>query len=228
MIDFNELQIWGNNANILVENADSLISSVVSWSNKDIELGSQLSPPNLYNGLIENGDGVLTLDPSPTDIAIIIKNIPTSKINDIHAVQILNNTGNPLGKRAIGLAIELYNSKNDPDLNTILAQSNEILVRNSVYRFDFPSIDTYTLQVGIRGILPNTGAYANLVILEVITPFSFPFNVIGNIDVNGSLILPTIGDAETAIQGKQNELTAGANITIEGDEISCDLTEGQI
>ena len=44
MIDFNELQIWGNNANILVENADSLISSVVSWSNKDIELWSQLSP----------------------------------------------------------------------------------------------------------------------------------------------------------------------------------------
>ena len=79
VIDLNELQIWVNNANILVENADSLISSVVSWSNKDIDLGSQLSPPNLYNGFIENGDGVLTLDPSPTDITIIIKNIPTTK-----------------------------------------------------------------------------------------------------------------------------------------------------
>jgi hypothetical protein len=44
VIDLNELQIWVNDANILVENADSLISSVVSWSNKDIELWSQLSP----------------------------------------------------------------------------------------------------------------------------------------------------------------------------------------
>jgi len=226
LIDLNELQIWVNDTNILVQNTSSLVSSVVSWSNKDIDLGSQLSPTNLYNGLIENGDGVLTLDPSPTDIAIIIKNIPTSKINDIHAVQIYNNTSSTLGNRVIGLAIELYNSKNDPDLNTILAQSNEILVRDSVYRFDFPSITTYNLPFNIQGILPNTGAYANLVILEVITPFSFPFNVIGNIDVNGSLILPTIGDVETTIQGKQNELTTGANITIEGDEISCDLTAG--
>ena len=209
LIDLNELQIWVNDTNILVENADSLIVSVVSWSNKDIELGSQLSPTNLYNGSVSNGDGVLTLNPSPTDIAIIIKNIPTTKINDIHTVQMYNNIRSTIGNRAIGLAIELYNSNNDPDLNTILAQSNEILVRNSVYRFDFPSINTYTLPFGIQGILPNSGAYANLVILEVITPFSFPFNVIGNIDVNGSLILPTIGDVETTIQGKLDTIGNG-------------------
>jgi hypothetical protein len=109
-------------------------------------LGSQLSPTNLYNGSFENGDGVLTLDPSPTDIAIIIKNIPTTKINDIHAVQVFNKISTTLGNRAIGLAIELYNSKNDPDLTTILAQSNEISINDSIYRFDFPSIDTYTLE----------------------------------------------------------------------------------
>jgi len=34
----------------------------------------------------------------------------------------MNNTSQTLGNRAIGLAIELYNSKNDPDLTTILAQ----------------------------------------------------------------------------------------------------------
>ncbi len=209
LIDFNELQIWVNNANILVENASSLVSSVVSWSNKDIELGSQLSPTNLYSGLIENGDGVLTLDPSPTDIAIIIKNIPTSKINDIHAVQIYNIVSTTLGNRAIGLAIELYNSKNDPDLNTILAQTNEISVRDSVYRFDFPSINTYTLGYNIQGILPDSGAYVNLVTLEVVTPFSFPFNITGNMDVSGSITLPTIGDVETTIQGKQDTIEDG-------------------
>jgi len=41
-----------------------------------------------------------------------------------------------------------------------------------------------------------------------------------------SIILPTIGDVETTIQGKQNELSTGSNITIEGDEIFCDLTAG--
>ena len=60
----------------------------MSWSIKDVDLGSQKSPTNLYNGVIAGDNGVLTLDPSPTDIAIIIKNIPTTKINDIHAVSL--------------------------------------------------------------------------------------------------------------------------------------------
>jgi len=204
VIDLNELHIWVNDANILVENASSLISSVVSWSNKDIELGSQLSPTNLYNGSFDNGDGVFTLDPSPTDIAIIIKNIPTTKINDIHAVQLFNRVSTTLGNTAIGLAIELYNSKNDPDLTTILAQSNEILVNDTLYRFDFPSIDTYTLGFG-GGVFPSDGAYANLVTLEVVNPISFPFNVIGGLTCD-TLTLPTIGDVEDAIQGKQDTI----------------------
>ena len=48
----------------------------------------------------------------------------------------------------------------------------------------------------------------------------------GSVDVKTALTLPIIGDVEDAIQGKQNELTAGANITVEGDEVSCDLTAG--
>ena len=50
--------------------------------------------------------------------------------------------------------------------------------------------------------------------------------VSGSVDVKTALTLPTIGNVKDAIQGKQNELTAGANITIEVDEISCDLTAG--
>jgi len=41
-----------------------------------------------------------------------------------------------------GLAIELYNSN---DLTTILANTNIITARRKVYRFNFHSIDTYTL-----------------------------------------------------------------------------------
>jgi len=99
------------------------------------------------------------------------------------------------------LAIELYNIKNDPDLNTILAQSNEISVNDALYRFDFPFIDTYTLGFG-AGIFPSDGAYVNLVTLEVVNPISFPFNVIGGMTCD-TLTLPTIGDVEDAIQGKE-------------------------
>jgi len=172
-------------------------------------LGSQLSPTNLYNGSFDNGDGVLTIDPSPTDIAIIIKYIPTTEINDIHLVQLFNKISTTLGNRAIALAIELYNSKNDPDLTTILAQSNEISINDTLYRFDFPSIDTYTLGFSGGGIFPSDGSYVNLVTLKVVTPFSFPFNVIGNLDVSCSITLPTIGDVEDAIQGKQDTIQDG-------------------
>jgi len=48
--------------------------------------------------------------------------------------------------------------------------------------------------------------------------------VSGSVDVKTGMTLPIIGEVEDAIQEKQNELTAGANITIEGDEVSCDLT----
>ena len=41
-----------------------------------------------------------------------------------------------------GLSIELYNSGN---LTTTLANTNIITSRREVYRFDFHSIDTYTL-----------------------------------------------------------------------------------
>ena len=50
--------------------------------------------------------------------------------------------------------------------------------------------------------------------------------VSGSVDIKTALTLPIIGDVEDAIQGKQNELTTGANITIDGDEVSCDLTAG--
>jgi len=44
--------------------------------------------------------------------------------------------------------------------------------------------------------------------------------------LNTSSILLNGSSVSTLIGDKQNELTTGANITIEGDEISCDLTAG--
>jgi len=46
----------------------------------------------------------------------------------------------------------------------------------------------------------------------------------GSLDVKTNITLPEIVDVENAIQGKQNELTGGTNISIVDDEVSCDLT----
>jgi len=45
--------------------------------------------------------------------------------------------------RTIGMAIELYNIDNDPDLETPLASTNVITTAEDVYRYDFPAIGTY-------------------------------------------------------------------------------------
>lgn len=94
-----------------------------------------------------------------------------------------------------------------------MAQSNEITEAIPVYKNaplgegkknDFPSILEFTGS----GIFPNTGAYEDLVILEVVNPISFPFNVIGRIRWY-TLTLPTIGDVETNIQGYQDTIQDG-------------------
>jgi hypothetical protein len=40
----------------------------------------------------------------------------------------------------------LYNSLSDPDLTTVLATTNVIIETEEAYRFDGPSINTYTLD----------------------------------------------------------------------------------
>ena len=43
---------------------------------------------------------------------------------------------------------------------------------------------------------------------------------------DGDLTIARTAGLQAALEGKQNELTTGANITITDDEISCDLTAG--
>jgi hypothetical protein len=177
---------------MLFESSSSLTSSIVSWSDKEVDIGYQTdSPPsNLYDNirtLSPNISDVLSPVGSPSDVAIIIKNIPFTKINNIQAIQIFNSTDRNYGDRAIGLTVELYNSKNDPNFNTILAYSSEFIDNWAVYRIDFPSIDTYSLVFTGSKIVPNTGLYVNLVYLEDATINSFPFNILGNVDIVGDL-----------------------------------------
>ena len=119
---------------------------------------------------------------SPSDIAVIIKNIPLTKIKDIHAIQIYNNINASRGDRTIGLTVELYNSKHDPNFNTILANSSEFISRFAIYRIDFPS--PYNLPYSGSTIWP----VSQFVYLEDETLNPFPFNILGNVDIVGDLI----------------------------------------
>ena len=57
-------------------------------------------------------------------------------------------------------------------------------------------------------------------------------SISSNLIINGSLYvktnitLPDVGDVEDTIQGKQDSLTAGTNISIVDNEVSCDLSAG--
>jgi hypothetical protein len=77
-------------------------------------------------------------------LALIIRGVPLNYINDIQAIVLYNRGDNTWYKRAIGLAIELYNSQLDPNLTNVLATTNVISSLSLRYRFDFPSITTYT------------------------------------------------------------------------------------
>ena len=148
--------------------------------------------------------------------------MPLNLIETIQALVLYNRTGS-FNNTTIGLAIEVYNSTQDPTLTEILANTRVITNAVDVYRFDFPDIATYTgfaTGESLNNIIREEDATS-----EVVSVVESPTEMVGGLMVN-TITLPTIGDVETAIQGKQNELTTGANIIIEGDEIPCDLTAG--
>ena len=79
IINLTEIHIWVDDKNMLFESSSSLTSSIVSWSDKEVDIGYQTDAPpsNLYDN-IRNDFTSWVLSPvgSPSDVAIIIKNIP--------------------------------------------------------------------------------------------------------------------------------------------------------
>ena len=137
----------------------------------------------MYNNIIETNFG----GSGGTNNALIIKNIPPTFINDIQAIIFYNRQGGGATERgrAIGLLLELYNSTNDPDLTEVLANTNVISQGVLVYRYDFPSIETYTDFVGVNSI---TNIVNNSVALaEVANVISFPAEITGDVVISGSI-----------------------------------------
>jgi hypothetical protein len=171
-----------NGVNIVINNG--LTSYFAIWSDKGTDTGFLLTYDStfVYNNLIQSG--YETHSPSNQANALIIKNIPLTSINDIQALVYYNRTGFA-SIRVIGLVIELYNSTIDPDLNEVLATTNEITTASETYRFDFPSISTYTAFVdviSITNIVNDTFA-----LTEEANVISFPTEITGDLVVVGDL-----------------------------------------
>ena len=203
-INLRELQCWVNGVNIMIDN--DLTSYFADWSvDKQVDIGFFTgSPVNaLYNNIIETDFGTASSGGN-VNTAVIIKNIPITAIYDIQALVLYNRTGSGFKLRTIGLAIELYNSTNDPDLTEVLATTNVITSGVNIYRFDFPSLSTYTDFVGVNSI---TNIVSNSIAsTEEANVFFFTTEITGEV-WGGDLSV--VGDltAENLIVGSTNVIT---------------------
>jgi len=131
-------------------------------------------------------------------------------IKDIQSAIIYNRANG--NDNFIGVAIELYNRSNDPNLETPLSSTNVITTAEDVYRFDYPAIDTYP-----SGDFSDTDsitqiASETLALKEVVSEFADSANITGGLSVD-TITLPIIGDVETSIQGKQDEITTDTDLS---------------
>ena len=205
-----ELQCWVNNSNILFDNSQNLSGHFILWPDAETDIGYNTGyrdVPELYNNNISSVQQdvaiILGTYGSNTDTGMIIKNIPLTNINDIQSFVFHNRLAGE--NRVQGLAIELYNRTNDPSLNQILASTKIISQTANVYRFDFPSISTYT-----KGFAKGDSTYqiacSSYALTEVVSPndvitltldnckmgittFHDYINVEGNVHTNGQVVI---------------------------------------
>ena len=150
---FRELQCWVNGSNLLQSTATTKFSFFANFlldkelgigELKTTTLGLTHLASNIYNNDFSRVyDSHSKENNSDENISLIIRNIPLTTIETIQSLVLYNRTGE-YNNTTIGVAIELYNSITDSDLNTILATTEVITTAENVYRFDFPSIDSYT------------------------------------------------------------------------------------
>ena len=141
---------------------------------------------SINNNIIETdiGGAVSSTDNNNENISLICKEIPRTKIQDIQSIVLYNRTIYDSSSRSEGLAIELYNSNNDPNLESPLASTDEIKTAEDVYRFDFPAIDTYP-----SGDFSDTNSITKiasdtLALKEVVNEFAESANITGGLKVD--------------------------------------------
>ena len=155
-----------------------------------------------------------------SDIALIIKNIPLTAINTIQSLVLYNRT---VGKQHNeGVAIELYNST---DLTEILASTNIITLKRSVYRFDVPSIDTYTGRFATDNSITQIINEGDIIIEDAnFTPLNV--EITGDVVASGSITASSaVVDTITSNKFRvANILTNESNIYPNTDNITLNKT----
>jgi hypothetical protein len=222
--NLNELQLWVNNENILPSNVSTLDAYFANWSDKDTEIPASFAEGAvrdlsvyLFNDIIEYGVGSAG---GGSINAVIIKNIPLTKVNDIQSIVLYHRGGSGNVGQGIGLTIELYNNDTeyDPNLLSPLARTPVIETGRRGFRYDFPSIDTYTLgfsdepaisQITLEKLDGNTWDY---IIREDATIFNADVNINSNVDISGGLSCNTLSTSGNA--------SVGGDVSITGTQIN--------
>ena len=188
-----ELQCWVNNANLLQSTATTKFAFFANFLlDKTLDIGALTGSPtnpafNIYNNdLSREYDTHSKENNSDENISLIIRNIPLTAIVIIQSIVLYNRTGS-FNNTTIGVAIELYNSVNDPDLNTILATTEVITTAENVYRFDFPSIDTYESSFATADSLTLIPNDTHSQVAIVSTPPFIEIKTTGDIVASGSI-----------------------------------------
>ena len=183
----NEIQVWVNDVNIMVEPTNNLVGYFADWdTDKDAEIPPltfqdiERGVDKVYNNILENNNDFGAHSGSNTTNALIIKDIPLTNINDIQSIVYYNRSDED---RSIGLVLEFYNTIIDDDLNYPLASSNVISTYSLIYSFDFPSISSYTAFTdsnSITNIVNDTIALTETIIVSNI-------EMTGNVSMNNDL-----------------------------------------
>ena len=209
IIDLREIQVWVNNINVLQQlgsfNVTTLTSMFALWSSKTVNQGylSTYSPDKIYNNSIETAVGAHSKEPSSDPrLALIIRGVPLNFINSIQSIVLYNRVDNTWYLRAVGLAIELYNSTLDPDLTNPLATTNVISSLSLRYRFDFPSISTYTLGYTTS---ESTTQITSTAVIETATVYDAynTLDLTSNVKISGMIKTTDISMTGTLLKPNQ-------------------------
>ena len=160
-MNLRELQMWVDNSNVLPTNAGSGYNSFfaptnisyndisnqttfMDWSTKapSATYTSEKIASNIYNNIFESNFGVSGSD-AGNNTAFYVPLTTQYNINSIQSIVLYYSTIRDKS-HSIGLAIELYNRANDPNLSNVLSYSDEISTIADVFRFDYSEIDNYT------------------------------------------------------------------------------------
>ena len=153
-INFQEIQLWIGNINILYENGITPTSRTISgyfkgetefvnWTNKALtsSYNNEKHASNAHNNVFFDYDVHTGTDGSTIAIIIALRN--SFKVNDIQSIVLYGRPS--FEQRALGLAFELYDRVKDPYFNNPIIQTPEIRATNDInVRFDFPAFSTYT------------------------------------------------------------------------------------